>query len=337
MDEQAIKDRVKASPEVAAALNEGRAVVALESTIISHGMPYPENVESARTCERIIREEGATPATIAIIGGVIRVGLVDEELEHMGRSSGVRKVSRRDLPMVLASGEDGATTVASTMIGASLAGVRVFATGGIGGVHRGAQQTFDISADLMELASTPLAVVCAGAKSILDIGLTLEVLETHGVPVIGYGTDAFPAFYVRDSGFPVDERADDVRDIARVMRIKWSLGLSGGIVVANPIPKEHELDPALISHSIEEAIQMAEARGVRGKEITPFILARLNEVTEGRSLAANKQLVYNNARVAARLAVAFAEGHPVPRPAIFSSCTTEGRSTCRPDEPQGHR
>ena len=337
MDEQAIKDRVKASPEVAAALNEGRAVVALESTIISHGMPYPENVESARTCERIIREEGATPATIAIIGGVIRVGLVDEELEHMGRSSGVRKVSRRDLPMVLASGEDGATTVASTMIGASLAGVRVFATGGIGGVHRGAQQTFDISADLMELASTPLAVVCAGAKSILDIGLTLEVLETHGVPVIGYGTDAFPAFYVRDSGFPVDERADDVRDIARVMRIKWSLGLSGGIVVANPIPKEHELDPALISHSIEEAIQMAEARGVRGKEITPFILARLNEVTEGRSLAANKQLVYNNARVAARLAVAFAEGHPVPRPAIFSSCTTEGRSTCRPDEPQGPR
>lgn len=337
MDEQAIKDRVKASPEVAAALNEGRAVVALESTIISHGMPYPENVESARTCERIIREEGATPATIAIIGGVIRVGLVDEELEHMGRSSGVRKVSRRDLPMVLASGEDGATTVASTMIGASLAGVRVFATGGIGGVHRGAQQTFDISADLMELASTPLAVVCAGAKSILDIGLTLEVLETHGVPVIGYGTDAFPAFYVRDSGFPVDERADDVRDIARVMRIKWSLGLSGGIVVANPIPKEHELDPALISHSIEEAIQMAEARGVRGKEITPFILARLNEVTEGRSLAANKQLVYNNARVAARLAVAFAEGHPVPRPAIFSSCTTEDRLTCRPDEPQGPR
>ena len=306
MDEQAIKDRVKASPEVAAALNEGRAVVALESTIISHGMPYPENVESARTCERIIREEGATPATIAIIGGVIRVGLVDEELEHMGRSSGVRKVSRRDLPMVLASGEDGATTVASTMIGASLAGVRVFATGGIGGVHRGAQQTFDISADLMELASTPLAVVCAGAKSILDIGLTLEVLETHGVPVIGYGTDAFPAFYVRDSGFPVDERADDVRDIARVMRLKWSLGLSGGIVVANPIPKEHEMDPALISHSIEEAIQTAEARGVRGKEITPFILARLNEVTEGRSLSANKQLVYNNARVAARLAVAYA-------------------------------
>lgn len=306
MDEQAIKDRVKASPEVAAALNEGRAVVALESTIISHGMPYPENVESARTCERIIREEGATPATIAIIGGVIRVGLVDEELEHMGRSSGVRKASRRDLPMVLASGEDGATTVASTMIGASLAGVRVFATGGIGGVHRGAQQTFDISADLMELARTPLAVVCAGAKSILDIGLTLEVLETHGVPVIGYGTDAFPAFYVRDGGFPVDERADDVRDIARVMRLKWSLGLSGGIVVANPIPKEHEMDPALISHSIEEAIQTAEARGVRGKEITPFILARLNEVTEGRSLSANKQLVYNNARVAARLAVAYA-------------------------------
>lgn len=306
MDESMIKDSVKASPEVATALSEGRAVVALESTIISHGMPYPENVESARTCERIIRAEGATPATIAIIGGVIRVGLVDEELEHMGRSSGVRKVSRRDLPMVLASGEDGATTVASTMIGASLAGVRVFATGGIGGVHRGAQQTFDISADLMELARTPLAVICAGAKSILDIGLTLEVLETHGVPVIGYGTDAFPAFYVRDGGFPVDERADDVRDIARVMRLKWSLGLSGGIVVANPIPKEHEMDPALISHSIEEAIQTAEARGVRGKEITPFILARLNEVTEGRSLSANKQLVYNNARVAARLAVAYA-------------------------------
>ncbi|MDI9369362.1 MAG: pseudouridine-5'-phosphate glycosidase [Synergistaceae bacterium] len=306
IDDRVIKDRVKASPEVAAALNEGRAVVALESTIISHGMPYPENVESARTCERIIRAEGAMPATIAIIGGVIRVGLSDGELEHMGRSSGVRKVSRRDLPMVLASGGDGATTVASTMIGASLAGVRVFATGGIGGVHRGAQQTFDISADLMELASTPLAVVCAGAKSILDIGLTLEVLETHGVPVIGYGTDLFPAFYVRDGGFPLDERIDDVRDIARVMRLKWSLGLSGGIVVANPIPREHELDPALISRSIEEAVNAAESEGVRGKEITPFILARLNEVTEGRSLAANKQLVYNNARIAARLALAYA-------------------------------
>lgn len=306
IDDRVIRERVKASPEVAAALEEGRAVVALESTIISHGMPYPENVESARTCERIIREEGATPATIAIIGGVIRVGLSEEELEHMGRSSEVRKASRRDLPMLLASDGDGATTVASTMIGASLAGVRVFATGGIGGVHRGAQQTFDISADLMELARTPVAVVCAGAKSILDIGLTLEVLETHGVPVIGFGTDAFPAFYVRDGGFPVDERADDVRDIARVMRLKWSLGLSGGIVVANPIPREHELDPALISRSIEEAVRAAESGGVRGKEITPFILARLNEATQGRSLAANKQLVYNNARVAARLAVAYA-------------------------------
>ncbi len=308
MNERSIlKERVRIAPEVREALAGGRAVVALESTIISHGMPYPENVESARTCERIIRDEGAVPATVAVIGGIIRVGLGEEELEHMGRGGSIRKVSRRDLPMTLAKGLDGATTVATTMIGASLAGVRVFATGGIGGAHRGAPQTFDVSADLTELASTPVAVVCAGAKSILDIGLTLEVLETYGVPVVGYRTDAFPAFYVRNSGFRVDERADDLREIARALRLKWSLGLEGGMVVANPIPEEDEMDPVLIARSIDEAVEAATARGVRGKEITPFILAYLHKATGGSSLHANKQLVYNNARVAAQLAVAYAE------------------------------
>ncbi len=308
MNERSIlKERVRIAPEAEEALAGGRAVVALESTIISHGMPYPENVESARTCERIIREEGAVPATVAVIGGIIRVGLGEEELEHMGRDSGIRKVSRRDLPMTLAKGLDGATTVATTMIGASLAGVHVFATGGIGGVHRGASQTFDVSADLTELARTPVAVVCAGAKSILDIGLTLEVLETYGVPVVGYRTDAFPAFYVRDSGFRVNERADDLREIAQALRLKWSLGLEGGMVVANPIPEEDEMNPALIARGIDEAVETATARGVRGKEITPFILAYLHKATGGSSLRANKQLVYNNARVAAQLAVAYAE------------------------------
>jgi pseudouridine-5'-phosphate glycosidase len=302
-----VQERVCAASEVREALDAGRAVVALESTIISHGMPYPENVESARTCERIIREEGAVPATVAVIGGIIRVGLSEEDLEHMGRGSSIRKVSRRDLPMTLAKELDGATTVATTMIGASLAGVRVFATGGIGGAHRGASQTFDVSADLTELARTPVAVVCAGAKSILDIGLTLEVLETYGVPVVGYRTDAFPAFYVRESGFRVDERADDLREIAIALRLKWSLGLEGGMVVANPIPEEDEMDPALIARSIDEAVKAAEVRGIRGKEITPFILAYLHKATGGSSLHANKQLVYHNARVAAQLAVAYAE------------------------------
>ena len=303
---QWLQERLVIAPEVKEALQQGKPVVALESTIITHGMSYPENIESAQTSEAMIRQEGATPATIAVIGGKIRVGLNPDELTYMGKNSSIRKVSRRDLPMILAKEMDGATTVATTMIGANLAGIRVFATGGIGGVHRGASETFDISADLMELAQTPVAVVCAGAKSILDIGLTLEVLETHGVPVVGYQTSAFPGFYVRDSGYGVDDRVEDVITIARAMDLKWRMGLKGGMVVANPIPIEDEMDPVLIGRSIDEAVEAAEAQGIRGKEITPFILARLHQETAGKSLAANKKLVYNNARVAAQLAAAYA-------------------------------
>lgn len=295
------------SPEVKMALEEGKPVVALESTIITHGMSYPENIESAKTSEAMIRQEGAVPATVAVMKGRIKVGLDPDELEYMGKNSAIRKASRRDLPMILARGIDGATTVATTMIGAHLAGIRFFATGGIGGVHRGAQDTFDVSADLMELAHTPVAVVCAGAKSILDIGLTLEVLETHGVPVVGYKTDAFPGFYVRDSGYGVDDRVDDLAIVAKALEIKWSMGLTGGMVVANPIPAAYEMDPKRISESIDEAVTEAERQGVRGKAITPFILARLHKETAGKSLAANKELVYHNARVAAQLAGAFAK------------------------------
>lgn len=295
------------SPEVKQALEEGKPVVALESTIITHGMSYPENIESARTSETMIRQEGAVPATVAVMKGRIKVGLDPDELEYMGKNSAIRKASRRDLPMILARGIDGATTVATTMIGAHLAGIRFFATGGIGGVHRGAQDTFDVSADLMELAHTPVAVVCAGAKSILDIGLTLEVLETHGVPVVGYKTDAFPGFYVRDSGYGVDDRVDDLAIVAKALEIKWSMGLAGGMVVANPIPEAYEMDPKRISESIDEAVTEAEGQGVRGKAITPFILARLHKETAGKSLAANKELVYHNARVAAQLAGAYAK------------------------------
>jgi len=305
-EDQAIQQLLDISPEVKAALEEGKPVVALESTIITHGMSYPENIESARTSEAMIRQEGAVPATVAVMKGRIKVGLDPDELEYMGKNSAIRKASRRDLPMILARGIDGATTVATTMIGAHLAGIHFFATGGIGGVHRGAQDTFDVSADLMELAHTPVAVVCAGAKSILDIGLTLEVLETHGVPVVGYKTDAFPGFYVRDSGYGVDDRVDDLRIVAKALEIKWSMGLTGGMVVANPIPEAYEMDPKLISESIDEAVTEAERQGVRGKAITPFILARLHKETAGKSLAANKELVYHNARVAAQLAVAFA-------------------------------
>lgn len=300
------REHLLLSEEVADARGDGRPIVALESTIITHGMPYPENVESAQTCERTIREAGAVPATIAIIGGTIRVGLTGEQIVYMGEHPETRKASRRDLPMILAQRLDGATTVATTMLAASLAGIAVFATGGIGGVHRHAERTFDISADLIELARTSVAVVCAGAKSILDIGLTLEVLETHGVPVIGYRTDAFPAFYLRDSGFGVDDRVDDVAIIARAMHVKWTLGLGGGMVIANPIPEEWEMEREFITGSIESAVAGAEERGIRGKDVTPFVLARLSEVTGGKSLASNKQLVYNNARVAAETASAYA-------------------------------
>jgi pseudouridine-5'-phosphate glycosidase len=291
------------NPEIKTALAEGKAVVALESTIISHGMPYPKNVETALAVEKIVRENGAIPATIAIINGKLKVGLTPEEIEYLGKSHGVVKTSRRDIPFILAKGLDGATTVASTMIIASLAGIKVFATGGIGGVHRGAQETFDISADLQELAQTNVAVVCAGAKSILDIGLTLEYLETQGVPVVGFGTDELPAFYTSKSGFGVDYRVDTPRELAEALKAKWDLGLKGGAVIANPIPEEYEMDPAVINKAIDSAVKEAEAKGIKGKESTPFLLAKVKELTEGASLDSNIQLVYDNAKVGARIAV----------------------------------
>jgi pseudouridine-5'-phosphate glycosidase len=293
--------------EVRRALEERRPVVALESTIIAHGMPYPQNVETARAVEEIVREAGAVPATIAIIGGVLKVGLSGVELDRFGREGrSIAKVSVRDLPFVVARGLDGATTVASTMRIAAMAGISVFATGGIGGVHRGAETSFDISADMTEFAESSVAVVTAGAKAILDLGLTLETLETLGVPVIGLGTDEFPAFYSRGSGHAVPMRCNSASEIASVMRAKWEMGLKGGIVVANPIPAEAEIPAAEIAPVIEAAIRKAAAKGIHGKETTPFLLAEIAGVTQGRSLAANIALVRNNARVAAAIAVAFA-------------------------------
>ncbi|MCB9301824.1 MAG: pseudouridine-5'-phosphate glycosidase [Lewinellaceae bacterium] len=294
------------SPEVQAALKEDSPVVALESTIISHGMPYPKNVETALEVEREVKAHGAVPATIAILGGRLKAGLSEAEINYMGKQgSMVQKASRRDLPVLLARGLDGATTVAATMIVAGLAGIRVFATGGIGGVHRGATQTMDISADLQELARTSVAVVCAGAKSILDLELTLEYLETHGVPVLGYQTDEFPAFYTRSSGLPVDYRTDTPLEAARILHAKWALGLAGGIIIANPVPEAYAMPSAKIETVIRRALAEAEARGVKGKAITPFLLSRIEELTEGKSLEANIQLVINNARLAAEVAVGF--------------------------------
>lgn len=295
---------LEVSPEVAEAIKSGKGVVALESTIISHGMPYPKNVETALEVERIVRENGAVPATIAILGGKLKVGLSKDEIEYLGKAENVIKTSRRDIPFIVAKGLDGATTVASTMILAALAGVKIFATGGIGGVHRGAQESFDISADLQELAHTNVAVICAGAKSILDIGLTLEYLETNGVPVIGYQTDELPAFYTRKSGFGVDYRVDSPEELASALKAKWELGLSGGMVIANPIPEAYEMDFDTINGAINLAVEEAEAKGIKGKESTPFLLAKVKEITGGDSLESNIQLVYNNARVAAQLAVA---------------------------------
>ncbi len=291
------------NPEVKLALDASRPVIALESTIISHGMPYPKNVETALAVENIAREQGAIPATIAIIQGKIKVGLTPDEIEYLGSSREVIKTSRRDLPFIVAKGLDGATTVASTMIIAALAGIKVFATGGIGGVHRGAQTTFDISADLQELAQTNVAVICAGVKSILDIGLTLEYLETQGVPVVGFGTDELPAFYTSKSGFPVDYRVNTAREMAQVLKTKWDLGLQGGVVIANPIPEVFEMDPAVISSAIDLAIRESEAQGIKGKDSTPFLLARVKELTEGASLDSNIQLIFNNVRVGAQIAV----------------------------------
>jgi pseudouridylate synthase len=296
---------VRSAP-VAAAQAYGRPVVALESTIIAHGMPYPENVRTAREVEAIIRAAGAEPATIALIDGKIRIGLSDDELELLGRSGTARKVSRRDLPAVLASGELGATTVAGTMICAALAGIEVFVTGGIGGVHRGAHETFDISADLQELAKTSVAVVCAGAKSILDIALTLEYLETHGVPVLSCEQDNFAAFYTRDSGFKADYRIDDAAEQARFIRAKWDLGLTGGVVLSTPVPAASAMPRAEIDGMTKQALAEARDQGIAGKAVTPFLLARIKALTEGRSLATNIALVKHNAEVGAKLAVALA-------------------------------
>lgn len=291
------------NPEVKAALEAGKPVVALESTIISHGMPYPKNVETALKVESIIRENGAIPATIAILEGRLKVGLTEEEVEFLGKTPGVIKTSRRDIPFIVANGLNGATTVASTMIIAALAGVKVFATGGIGGVHRGAERTMDISADLEELSMTNVAVICAGCKSILDIGLTREYLETKGVPVVGFQTEELPAFYTRKSGFKVDYKVDSEEVLAKALKAKWDLGLEGGMVVANPIPEEFEMDYDTINNAINAAVKEADEKGIVGKESTPFLLAKVKEITGGSSLESNIQLVFNNAKVGARLAV----------------------------------
>jgi pseudouridine-5'-phosphate glycosidase len=297
-----LKNYLEISEEVSKALSEGKPVVALESTIISHGMPYPRNVETALNVEKIIRENGAVPATTAILNGKIKVGLSAEEVEYLGKAKNVIKMSRRDMPFIVANKLDGATTVAATMIIAQLAGIKVFATGGIGGVHRGAQETFDISADLDELGKTNVAVVCAGAKSILDIGLTLEYLETKGVPVFGFKTEELPAFFTTKSGFKVDYRVDSELDLAKALKAKWDLGLQGGVVVANPIPSEYAMDFDKINNAINDAVKEAEEKGIKGKESTPFLLGKVKEITEGQSLEANIQLVYNNAKLGAKLA-----------------------------------
>jgi pseudouridine-5'-phosphate glycosidase len=292
------------SPEFAAARNAGRPIVALESTIISHGMPYPQNVETARKVEQIIRDAGAVPATIAIMGGKICIGLSSEQLEQLGTAPDAIKVSRRDLAYVLSQRLLGATTVAATMICAQLAGIEVFVTGGIGGVHRGAETSFDISADLQELANTSVAVVCAGVKSILDIGLTLEYLETHGVPVVSVGQPGFPAFFTRESGFNADFQLDGAQEQANFIRTKWQLGLQGGVVVSNPVPQQFAMPKEEIDRITEQALREADEQGVTGKKVTPFLLARIKELTGGRSLATNIALVEHNALVGARLAVA---------------------------------
>ena len=296
------------APEVKAALDEGRPVVALESTIISHGMPYPRNVETALMVEQAVRDCGAVPATIAVIGGRLKAGLSRDEIEYLGKTGrGVAKASRRDLPALVARGADGATTVTTTMIIARMAGIKVFATGGIGGVHRGAETTMDISADLEELARTPVMVVCAGAKSILDLGLTLEYLETKGVPVIGFGTDELPAFYTRQSGFGVDYRVDSPEELAAMFRAQRDLGYEGGMLVTNPIPEQYSMDKAVIDKAIEQALRECSEQGIKGKDTTPFLLAKVVELTGGDSLESNIKLVLNNAKVAALTAAELAK------------------------------
>lgn len=298
-----LKDILVINPEVQKALDENRPVVALESTIISHGMPYPQNVETALTVEKIVRENGAIPATIAIIGGKLTVGITYEEIDHLGKKGlNVTKASRRDIPILVSKEEDGATTVAATMIIANLAGIKIFATGGIGGVHRGAETTMDISADLEELSNTNVAVVCAGAKSILDLGLTLEYLETKGVPVIGYQTEELPAFYTRESGFKVNYRMDTPDEIAKALKAKDELNMKGSMVIANPIPIEYAMDSSYINNAINDAIIEADKLDIKGKETTPYLLDKIQKLTEGKSLAANIQLVYNNVKLGAQIA-----------------------------------
>ncbi|MCR5823684.1 MAG: pseudouridine-5'-phosphate glycosidase [Lachnospiraceae bacterium] len=295
-----IEKYLEIAPEVKEALKNNRPVVALESTIISHGMPYPQNVETALNVEQIIRDNGAVPCTCAIIGGKLKAGLSKDEIEILGKGgSAIPKASRRDLPVLLAKGSNGATTVTTTMMIASLAGVKIFATGGIGGVHRGAEKTMDISADLEELSMTRVMVICAGAKSILDLGLTLEYLETKGVTVIGYKTAELPAFYTRRSGFGVDYRIDSPEDLAKVFKVKEDLDLKGGMLVTNPIPEQYSMDPDVINTAIDKAVKECNDLGIKGKETTPFLLAKIKDITGGDSLASNIQLVYNNAKLAA--------------------------------------
>ena len=294
------------NPEVAQAVAEGKPVVALESTIISHGMPYPQNVETALKVEEIIRSNGAVPATIAILGGRLKAGLTEDEIEYLGKQGqAVTKASRRDLAVLVAKGADGATTVTTTMMIANMAGIKIFATGGIGGVHRGAETTMDVSADLEELGQTDVMVVCAGAKAILDLKLTLEYLETHGVPVLGYQTKELPAFYTRKSGLSVDYQVDTPEELAKILKTQHDLGLKGGVLVTNPIPEEYSMDADAINAVIDRAIEEAKEKGIHGKETTPFLLAKVKEITGGDSLDANIQLVFNNAKLAAQTAVAY--------------------------------
>ena len=301
------KDYLSITPEIQKAIDEGKPIVALESTILSHGMPYPQNVEFASKVEEVVRGEGAMPATTAIIGGKLKIGLTKEELEIMCKAENVGKVSRRDVAVYLATGQTGATTVATTMLIASLAGIKIFATGGIGGVHRGAQESMDISADLQELAHTQVCVIGAGCKSLLDIGLTLEYLETMGVPVLGYQTDDFPAFYSRKSGFGVDYNLKDANEAARILKTKWDLGLEGGALIGNPIPEEYALDFDEMEKVINQALEMAKKDHIRGKATTPYLLSHIKDLTDGVSFASNLQLAYNNARVASQIAVELAK------------------------------
>lgn len=309
MNRYALEKYVDIKPEVKDALSLGRPVVALESTIISHGMPYPQNVETAKVVEQIVRDNGSIPATIGIINGRIKVGLTDDELEFMGKEPNILKVSRRDLPIILSKGLHGATTVATTMICSAIAGIKVFVTGGIGGVHKGGQDSFDISADLQELANTDVAVICAGAKSILDIGLTLEYLETYGVPVLGYKTDEFPAFYTPHSGYGVDYNMESTLEIAKAMRAKWDLHLKGGFVIGNPVPADKAMDQKVIDDAIQSALKEADELGIKGKKITPFLLGKIKEITGGNSLDSNIELVYNNATIGSKIAVDYSNLH----------------------------